>query len=158
MKKFDIQRFAKRRIQVGDNLQGRIIYTDTFSKEEVEELANECDAWENYYIVSCTTTRPKSGIQEQMAYNEAENKISSYKIYIAGQTIIQYDGTDITTQNNEISFSGYNIYFGDSTNPRKYKLYNQQKALPTMQETTSQVVKKYSFTIVIEMNGIQVFQ
>lgn len=107
MKKFDIQRFAKRRIQVGDNLQGRIIYTDTFSKEEVEELANECDAWENYYIVSCTTTRPKSGIQEQMAYNEAENKISSYKIYIAGQTIIQYDGTDITTQNNEISLVDY---------------------------------------------------
>lgn len=107
MKKFDIQRFAKRRIQVGDNLQGKIIYTDTFSKEEVEELANECDAWENYYIVSCTTTRPKSGIQEQMAYNEAENKISSYKIYIAGQTIIQYDGTDITTQNNEISLVDY---------------------------------------------------
>lgn len=107
MKKFDIQRFAKRRIQVGDNLQGKTIYTDTFTKEEVEELANECDAWENYYIVSCTTTRPKGGIQEQMAYNEAENKISSYKIYIAGQTIIQYDGTDITTQNNEISLVDY---------------------------------------------------
>lgn len=107
MKKFDIQRFAKRRIQVGDDLQGKIIYTDTFSKEEVEELANECDAWENYYIVSCTTTRPKSGIHEQMVPNEAENKISSYKIDIAGQTIIQYDGTDITTQNNEISLVDY---------------------------------------------------
>ena len=56
---------------------------------------------------------------------------------------------EFEAQNNEISFSGYNIYFGDSTNPRKYKLYNQQKALPTMQETTSQVVKKYSFTIEI---------
>lgn len=107
MKKFDIQRFAKRRIQVGDNLQGRIIYTDTFSKEEVEELANECGDWQNYYIVSSTAGQYKSGIHEQMVPNEAENKISSYKIDIAGQTIIQYDGTDITTQNNEISLVDY---------------------------------------------------
>ena len=107
MKKFDIQRFAKRRIQVGDNLQGRIIYTDTFSKEEVEEFANECDDWQNYYIVSSTAGQYKSGIHEQMVPNQAENKISSYKIDIAGQTIIQYDGTDITTQNNEISLVDY---------------------------------------------------
>lgn len=107
MKKFDIQRFAKRRIQVGDNLQGRIIYTDTFSKEEVEEFANECGDWQNYYIVSSTAGQYKNGIHEQMVPNEAENKISSYKIDIAGQTIIQYDGTDITTQNNEISLVDY---------------------------------------------------
>lgn len=107
MKKFDIQRFAKRRIQVGDNLQGKTIYTDTFSKEEVEEFANECDDWQNYYIVSSTAGQYKSGIHEQMVPNEAENKISSYKIDIAGQTIIQYDGTDITTQNNEISLVDY---------------------------------------------------
>ena len=107
MKKFDIQRFAKRRIQVGDNLQGRIIYTDTFSKEEVEEFANECGDWQNYYIISSTAGQYKNGIHEQMVPNEAENKISSYKIDIAGQTIIQYDGTDITTQNNEISLVDY---------------------------------------------------
>ena len=107
MKKFDIQRFAKRRIQVGDNLQGRIIYTDTFSKEEVEEFANECGDWQNYYIVSSTAGQYKNGIHEQMVPNEAENKIGSYKIDIAGQTIIQYDGTDITTQNNEISLVDY---------------------------------------------------
>ena len=107
MKKFDIQRFAKRRIQVGDNLQGKVIYTDTFSKEEVEEFANECGDWQNYYIVSSTTGQYKTGIHEQMVPNEAENKISSYKIDIAGQTIIQYNGTDITTQNNEISLVDY---------------------------------------------------
>ncbi|CRF33018.1 hypothetical protein BRSU_1170 [Brachyspira suanatina] len=54
---------------------------------------------------------------------------------------------EFEAQNNEPSFSGYNIYFGDSTNPRKYRLYNQQKALPTISDTKSQVIKKYSFTI-----------
>ena len=56
---------------------------------------------------------------------------------------------EFEAQNNEPSFSGYNIYFGDSTNPRKYRLYNQQKALPTMTELSSTTVKKYSFTIEI---------
>lgn len=54
---------------------------------------------------------------------------------------------EFEAQNNEAPFSGYNIYFGDSTNPRKYRIYNQQKALPTMTETKSAVTKKYSFTI-----------
>ena len=54
---------------------------------------------------------------------------------------------EFEAQNNEPSFSGYNIYFGDNTNPRKYRLYNQQKALPTIADKTSQVTKKYSFTI-----------
>lgn len=56
---------------------------------------------------------------------------------------------EFEAQNNEPSFSGYNIYFGDSTNPRKYRLYNQQKARPTMTELRSTTVKKYSFTIEI---------
>ena len=54
---------------------------------------------------------------------------------------------EFEAQNNEPSFSGYNIYFGDKENPRKYRLYNQQKALPTLIETKSEVVKKYSFSI-----------
>ena len=33
---------------------------------------------------------------------------------------------EFEAQNNEPSFSGYNIYFGDSTNPRKYRLYNKR--------------------------------
>ncbi|WP_295163298.1 hypothetical protein [uncultured Brachyspira sp.] len=54
---------------------------------------------------------------------------------------------EFEAQNNEASFSGYNIYFGDKTNPKKYKLYNQQKVLPTMTETKSETIKKYTFTI-----------
>lgn len=56
---------------------------------------------------------------------------------------------EFEAQNNEPSFSGYNVYFGDNTNPRKYKLYNQQKALPTLIETKSTTINKYSFTIEI---------
>ena len=54
---------------------------------------------------------------------------------------------EFEAQNNEPSFSGYNIYFGNNTNPRLYRLYNQQKSRPTMSETKSQVPRKFSFTI-----------
>ncbi len=54
---------------------------------------------------------------------------------------------EFQSQNSEPSFSGYNIYFGDKTNPKKYKLYNQQKALPTMIDKGSDIIKKYTFTI-----------
>lgn len=54
---------------------------------------------------------------------------------------------EFQAQNNEPSFSGYNIYFGDKTDPRKYRLYNQQKVLPTMVEKTSDTIKKYVFNI-----------
>ena len=56
---------------------------------------------------------------------------------------------EFEAQNNEPSFSGYNIYFGDSTDPRKYKLYSQQKYLPTITEKPFTTVKKYSHTIKI---------
>lgn len=68
---------------------------------------------------------------------------------------------EFEAQNNEPSFSGYNIYFGDSTDPRKYRLYNQQKALPTISDKTSSVTKKYSFTIKVgsyfSTNGADVY-
>lgn len=50
-------------------------------------------------------------------------------------------------QNNEPAFSGYNIYFGDSVNPRKYKLYNAQQNLPTMQEQRRETLKTYTYII-----------
>ena len=56
---------------------------------------------------------------------------------------------EFEAQNNEPSFSGYNIYFGDSTDPRKYKLYSPQKYLPTITEKPFTTVKKYSHTIKI---------
>ena len=54
---------------------------------------------------------------------------------------------EFQAQNNEPAFSGYNIYFGDSVNPQKYKLYNQQKTRPTIINKSSQNITTYSYTI-----------
>ena len=54
---------------------------------------------------------------------------------------------EFQAQNNEPAFSGYNIYFGDSVNPQKYRLYNQQKARPTIINKNSQNITTYSYTI-----------
>lgn len=54
---------------------------------------------------------------------------------------------EFEAQNNEPAFSGYNVYFGDNTNPKKYKLYNQQKALPTISAGSTDTPTKYSYTI-----------
>lgn len=54
---------------------------------------------------------------------------------------------EFQAQNNEPAFSGYNIYFGDSVNPQKYKLYNQQKNRPTIINKNSQNITSYSYTI-----------
>lgn len=54
---------------------------------------------------------------------------------------------EFQAQNNEPAFSGYNIYFGDSVNPQKYKLYNQQKTRPTIVTRDSQNINTYTYTI-----------
>lgn len=54
---------------------------------------------------------------------------------------------EFQAQNNEPAFSGYNIYFGDSVNPQKYKLYNQQKTRPTIINKNSQNITTYTYTI-----------
>lgn len=54
---------------------------------------------------------------------------------------------EFQAQNNEPAFSGYNIYFGDSVNPQKYKLYNQQKTRPTIITKNSQNITTHSYTI-----------
>lgn len=54
---------------------------------------------------------------------------------------------EFQAQNNEPAFSGYNIYFGESVNPQKYKLYNQQKTRPTIINKNSQNITSYSYTI-----------
>ena len=54
---------------------------------------------------------------------------------------------EFQAQNNEPAFSGYNIYFGESVNPQKYKLYNQQKTRPTIINKSSQNITTYSYTI-----------
>ena len=50
MKKFDIQRFAKRRIQVGDNLQGKTIYIDKFPAGYAKEAAT-FDSWDRFILM-----------------------------------------------------------------------------------------------------------
>lgn len=54
---------------------------------------------------------------------------------------------EFQAQNNEPAFSGYNIYFGDSVNPQKYRLYNLQKSRPTIIAGASQNINTYTFTI-----------
>lgn len=54
---------------------------------------------------------------------------------------------EFQAQNNEPAFSGYNIYFGDSVNPQKYKLYNQQKTRPTIINKNSQNITMHRYTI-----------
>lgn len=56
---------------------------------------------------------------------------------------------EFQAQNNEPAFSGYNIYFGDSVNPQKYKLYNQQKTRPTIINKNSQNITTHRYTIQI---------
>lgn len=50
MKKFDIQRFAKRRIQVGDNLQGKTIYIDKFPAGYAKEAAT-FNSWDRFILM-----------------------------------------------------------------------------------------------------------
>lgn len=54
---------------------------------------------------------------------------------------------EFQSQNNEPAFSGYNIYFGDSVNPQKYRLYNSQKARPTISVKGSADITTHTYTI-----------
>lgn len=54
---------------------------------------------------------------------------------------------EFQSQNNEPAFSGYNIYFGDSVNPQKYRLYNSQKARPTISARGSDTITTHTYTI-----------
>ena len=54
---------------------------------------------------------------------------------------------EFIAQNNEPAFSGYNIYFGDSVNPQKYRLYNSQKNRPTILARGSDNLTTYTYTI-----------
>lgn len=63
---------------------------------------------------------------------------------IPGQNSIT---VEFQSQNNEPAFSGYNIYFGDSVNPQKYRLYNSQKARPTISVKGSADITTHTYTI-----------
>ena len=54
---------------------------------------------------------------------------------------------EFIAQNNEPAFSGYNIYFGDSVNPQRYRLYNSQKNRPTILAKGSGDITIYTYEI-----------
>ena len=54
---------------------------------------------------------------------------------------------EFIAQNNEPAFSGYNIYFGDSVNPQRYRLYNSQKNRPTISAKGSGDITTYTYEI-----------
>lgn len=54
---------------------------------------------------------------------------------------------EFIAQNNEPAFSGYNIYFGESVNPQRYRLYNSQKNRPTISAKGSGDITTYTYTI-----------
>ena len=65
-------------------------------------------------------------------------------------------------QNNEPSFSGYNIYFGDRVDPRIYKIYSPQSELPTISALHSDIPVTHEFVIKEELyastNNSEIFQ
>ena len=54
---------------------------------------------------------------------------------------------EFIAQNNEPAFSGYNIYFGESVNPQRYRLYNSQKNRPTISARGSGDITTYTYEI-----------
>lgn len=54
---------------------------------------------------------------------------------------------EFEAQNNEPAFSGYNIYFGDNVNPQKYRIYNSQKARPTISAGATDTPTKHTYTV-----------
>ena len=54
---------------------------------------------------------------------------------------------EFESQNDEPSFSGYNVYFGTDVEPRLYRIYNEQQQLPTIDANRSANITRHSFTI-----------
>ena len=87
MKKFDIQRFAKRRIQVGDNLQGKTIYIDNFPAGYAKEAAT-FDSWDRFILMD--------GNDDMMALN----------YFAIGQLTDEYGASDLDNQFGILTFIG----------------------------------------------------
>ena len=96
-----------------------------------------------FLIVSLILTTISCGLPDVTGITLELNQPYITKVIPGNNKLI----VEFEAQNNEPSFSGYNVYFGDSTDPRKYKLYSPQKYLPTISDKPFSTVKKYSFTI-----------
>ena len=87
-------------------------------------------------LVSC-------GLPDITSITQEMNQPFITKITPMDQKIV----VEFQAQNNEPAFSGYNIYFGDSVNPRIYRVYSQQKTIPTIVTTRSTTLQTFTFTI-----------
>ena len=87
-------------------------------------------------LISC-------GLPDITSITQEMNQPFITKITPMDQKIV----VEFQAQNNEPAFSGYNIYFGDSVNPRIYRIYSQQKTIPTIVTTRSTTLQTFTFTI-----------
>ncbi len=87
-------------------------------------------------LISC-------GLPDITSITQEMNQPFITKITPMDQKIV----VEFQAQNNEPAFSGYNIYFGDSVNPRIYRVYSQQKTIPTIVTTRSTTLQTFTFTI-----------
>lgn len=87
MKKFDIQRFAKRRIQVGDNLQEKTIYIDNFPAGYAKEAAT-FDSWDRFILMDDN--------DDMMVLN----------YFAIGQLTDEYGASDLDNQFGVLTFIG----------------------------------------------------
>lgn len=55
-------------------------------------------------------------------------------------------------QNNEINFSGYNVYYGDDVYQKIYTIYDENDSKPTISASKSETVQQYEYTISIGAN------
>ncbi len=94
------------------------------------------------YIV-CLITLISCGLPDITSITQEMNQPFITKITPMDKKIV----VEFQAQNNEPSFSGYNIYFGDSVNPRIYRVYSQQKTIPTIVTTRSTTLQTFTFTI-----------
>ena len=94
------------------------------------------------YIVSLITLI-SCGLPDITSITQEMNQPFITKITPMDQKIV----VEFQAQNNEPAFSGYNIYFGDSVNPRIYRIYSQQKTIPTIVTTRSTTLQTFTFTI-----------
>ncbi|MBW5383055.1 hypothetical protein [Brachyspira pilosicoli] len=87
-------------------------------------------------LISC-------GLPDITSITQEMNQPFITKITPMDQKIV----VEFQAQNNEPAFSGYNIYFGDSVNARIYRIYSQQKTIPTIVTTRSTTLQTFTFTI-----------
>ena len=97
------------------------------------------------FFISCVSC----GLPDITSITQEMNQPFITKITPMDQKIV----VEFQAQNNEPAFSGYNIYFGDSVNPRIYRVYSQQKTIPTIVTTRSSTLQTFTFSECLSNNA-----